>query len=223
MTVTTKTIYTADNAPSWAEIRALLAQMRIEDEERRRADEKLRRAEEERRRAEEERLRVAMSADDAKRKAANDRMLRELGRKIAGLGDKFGYFTEGMALPSMEKILKRQFGITKIAPRMQVEQDGRNLEFDVFGYSTGDPNRVVIVEIKSRVEYDAIKQLGNQIHTMRDIMPEHRDKEVIGILAGVHWDPGIDEQARKAGFHTARIRNDVFTLTSPPDFKPTSW
>ncbi|MDB9310773.1 hypothetical protein PN471_19525, partial [Aphanizomenon sp. CS-733/32] len=39
---------------------------------------------------------------------ATDRQLKELGKQIGGLGAKFGSFTEGLALPSMETILGQQ-------------------------------------------------------------------------------------------------------------------
>ncbi|WP_217355273.1 DUF3782 domain-containing protein [Aphanizomenon sp. UHCC 0183] len=42
---------------------------------------------------------------------ATDRQLKELGKQIGGLGAKFGSFTEGLALPSMETILGQQFGM----------------------------------------------------------------------------------------------------------------
>ncbi|NTV95645.1 MAG: DUF3782 domain-containing protein, partial [Thiobacillus sp.] len=32
-----------------------------------------------------------------------DRQLKELGKQIGGLGNKFGSFTEGLALPSLAK------------------------------------------------------------------------------------------------------------------------
>ena len=40
--------------------------------------------------------------------------LRELGKQIGGLGAK-GSFTEGLALPSMETILRQQFAMEIIA------------------------------------------------------------------------------------------------------------
>ncbi|MEW5885619.1 MAG: DUF3782 domain-containing protein, partial [Pseudomonadota bacterium] len=50
---------------------------------------------------------MRMRETDARMKDTDERMkqtgrrLDQLGQQIAGLGDKFGYFTEGMALPSM--------------------------------------------------------------------------------------------------------------------------
>jgi hypothetical protein len=38
------------------------------------------------------------------RSLETDRQIKELGKQIGGLGSKFGSFTEGLALPSMEAI-----------------------------------------------------------------------------------------------------------------------
>ena len=44
------------------------------------------------------------------------RSVKELGKQIGGLGAKFGSFTEGLALPSMDKILRQQFCMEVISP-----------------------------------------------------------------------------------------------------------
>ncbi|MFM7613552.1 MAG: hypothetical protein ACKO4R_04835, partial [Synechococcales cyanobacterium] len=46
----------------------------------------------------------------------------ELGKQIGGLGAKFGSFTEGLALPSMETILHQQFGMEIISPSVRVSK-----------------------------------------------------------------------------------------------------
>ncbi|TRT75049.1 MAG: DUF3782 domain-containing protein, partial [Microcystis sp. M_OC_Ca_00000000_S217Cul] len=45
-----------------------------------------------------------------------DKQLKELGKQIGGLGAKFGSFTEGLALPSMETILRQRFGMEVVSP-----------------------------------------------------------------------------------------------------------
>ena len=52
-----------------------------------------------------------------------DRQLKELGRQIGGLGAKFGSFTEGLALPSMETILRQRLGMEVISPSVRVLVD----------------------------------------------------------------------------------------------------
>nr|VFK41848.1 MAG: hypothetical protein BECKTC1821D_GA0114238_101114 [Candidatus Kentron sp. TC] len=51
------------------------------------------------------------------------RQIDEQGRQIGGLGDKFGYFTEGMAMPSMERILAERFGMTFVMPRVRIRKE----------------------------------------------------------------------------------------------------
>ena len=84
------------------------------------------------------------------RQRETDRQLRELGKQIGGLGNKFGSFTEGLALPSMEKILRRRFGVDTIAPSVRVSRGGRHLELDVLAYANGEINAAYVVEVKSR-------------------------------------------------------------------------
>src|SRR3954447_2525192 len=43
---------------------------------------------------------------------ATDKQIAELRKELGGLGAKFGGFTEGMAFPSMQKILQERFGMS---------------------------------------------------------------------------------------------------------------
>jgi hypothetical protein len=60
------------------------------------------------------------------------------GKQIGGLGAKFGSFTEGLALPSMETILQQRFGMTVVMPRVRAKRNGEHLEIDVLAYANGD-------------------------------------------------------------------------------------
>ena len=59
-----------------------------------------------------------------------NRQLKELGKQIGGLGAKFGSFTEGLALPSMETILRQRFGIEIISPSVRASKEGQHLEIE---------------------------------------------------------------------------------------------
>ncbi|MCF7988048.1 MAG: DUF3782 domain-containing protein, partial [Methylovulum sp.] len=52
------------------------------------------------------------------------KQLKELGQQIGGLGKKFGSFTEGLALPSMTKILRERFKMEVISPSVRVSKNG---------------------------------------------------------------------------------------------------
>jgi hypothetical protein len=84
-----------------------------------------------------------------------DRQLKELGKQIGGLGAKFGSFTEGLALPSMEKILRQRFGMETTSPSVRVSKGGQHIEIDVLAYANGELNTAYIVEVKSHAREDS--------------------------------------------------------------------
>ena len=83
--------------------------------------------------------------------------IRELGQQIGGLGNKFGSFTEGLALPSMEKILRQRFGVDTVGPSVRVSRNGKHLEIDVLAYANGEINTAYAVEVKSHLREENIQ------------------------------------------------------------------
>jgi hypothetical protein len=152
-----------------------------------------------------------------------DLQIKELGKQIGGLGNKFGSFTEGLALPSMETILREQFGMEIISPSVRVKKSGENLEIDVLAYTNGDINKAMIVEVKSHVEEKSIAQLVKILEKFRTFFPEHQNKQVYGILAGVDMSEEMKNMAIEAGLYVAKIQDEVFQIDTPPSFEPRAW
>jgi hypothetical protein len=152
-----------------------------------------------------------------------DRQLKELGKQIGGLGAKFGSFTEGLALPSMEKILRQRFGLEVVSPSVRVSKEGRHMEIDVLAYSNGDLNTAYIVEVKSHAREESVTQLKSILQRFRTFFPEHRDKQLYGILAAVDMSPELREKTLQEGFYVARIHDEVFELDTPDNFQPQSY
>jgi hypothetical protein len=114
-----------------------------------------------------------------------DRKIRDLGQQIGGLCNKFGSFTEGLALPSMEKILRQRFGVDTVGPSVRVSRNGRHLEIDVLAYANGDINTAYVVEVNSHLREENIQQLLDILEHFADWFPEHRNRKLYGILAAV--------------------------------------
>lgn len=150
----------------------------------------------------------------------NARQLRQLQQQIGGIGDKFGYFAEGMALPSMERLLIERFGMESISPRHRVRRAGREQEYDVLAWADGEIDTAIVVEVKSRVKRDAIAQILEQIQSLPQMVPQMSGKSRLGILAGVDWDDGVMQEAQAAGLLTACICDDLFEITAGPGFVP---
>ncbi len=161
--------------------------------------------------------------ENAQQQKETDKQLKELGKQIGGLGAKFGSFTEGLALPSMETILGQQFGMEVISPSVRVSKEGQHLEIDVLAYSNGELNIAYIVEVKSHVRQEDITQLKSILQRFRRFFPEHKDKKLYGILAAVDLSPELREKILQEGLYVARIHDQVFELDIPDNFQPQTY
>jgi len=146
--------------------------------------------------------------------------IRELGQQIGGLGNKFGSFTEGLALPSMEKILRQRFGVDTISPSVRISRKGKHLEIDVLAYANGEINTAYVVEVKSHLREENIQQLLEILEHFAEWFPEHRDKKLYGILAAVDIPESLRLRILEQGLYLARIHEDLFELQVPDDFRP---
>ena len=153
-------------------------------------------------------------------KAQVDKQLKELGKQIGGIGEKFGSFTEGMAFPSMAKILSERFKMEYVMPSVQIRKGGEAIEIDVLAYANSTVNEVYLVEVKSHAKEDAISQLQGLLSKFKTWFPEHKDKAVYGILSAVKIPKAVHDKAIKAGLYVANIHNDIFALDVPRDFQP---
>ncbi len=158
--------------------------------------------------------------ENAQQQKKTDKQLKELGQQIGGLGAKFGSFTEGLALPSMETILRQRFGMEVISPSVRVSKDGKHLEIDVLAYTNGELNTAYIVEVKSHAREESITQLKSILQRFRSFFPEHKDKKLYGILASVDLSNELREKILQEGFYVARIHDQVFELDIPDNFQP---
>lgn len=150
-----------------------------------------------------------------------DKAIKELSKQIGGIANKFGSFTEGLALPSMTKILSEQFGMTTINPSVRVrDKSGNEQEIDVLAYTNGDINTAIIVEVKSHLREESIEQLLKQCRNFRVLFPELADKKLYGILAAVDASQQLQQKVLAQGLYFAKIHDEQFSLCVPKDFKP---
>ncbi|GAB2556472.1 hypothetical protein [Spirosoma areae] len=149
-----------------------------------------------------------------------DRITKENAKLIGGLGDKFGSFTEGMAFPSMEKTLRKQFGMETISTRVRTRKEGKTQEIDVLGYANGTVNTVVIVEVKSNLRERDIDQIKDMIDNFAYFHPEHQGKKMLCLVAYVEASKEAKAALTKMGVMLARINDDVVELANPEGFTP---
>ncbi len=102
--------------------------------------------------------RLAHSEENrARSRKETDEALRDLARinkQLGELGNRFGGFTEGMALPSVREILYETFGVDSVVA--DARRNGSSLQIDAVGIANGDVGKVYLVEIKSRLREEGL-------------------------------------------------------------------
>lgn len=158
--------------------------------------EERRKTEEERRKTEEERRKTELA-------------LRELGKQIGGLANKFGSFTEGLALPSVQHLLFERFGVEDFMPRRRKRFAGETLELDALGIVNGNRNEAYIVEIKSHLRTEAIEQLKSILAKFRTAFPEYKTMKLYGLIAATDASDDALREAQEAGFYVLTFEEDL--------------
>ena len=153
--------------------------------------------------------------------AETARQIDKVGKQIGDLGNKFGTFTEGMAFPSMNKVLRERFGMTDVAPGLNFHRSGEAIEIDVLGYdSTGERKEAYVVEVKSRLRSRDLNQLRATIAKLPRFFSPVRDCQIYGIIAAVDVPDELAAKVLKAGFYLAHINDEIFKLQVPRNFQP---
>lgn len=149
-----------------------------------------------------------------------DQQIKELGKQIGGLGNKFGRFTEGQAFPTMKKILQQHFNMEVISQRVTSPVMGNEQEIDVLAYANGECNEVFVVEVKSLLRERELKQILTLLEKFPQAFPEHANKHLRCIVAVVDAPKEMQQRVLDEGLYLAVINDEQFDLAVPDDFQP---
>ncbi len=159
--------------------------------------------------------------EQARQARETDRQLTRLSQQLGGLGEKFGGFTEGMAFPSMKKLLGERFHMDMISTRDLSRKNGHSMELDVLAYSKSpDIKEAYIVEVKSHLREDGLQQMTRILRDSKEFFPVLADKKVYGVIAAVDFSDDVRAKVLREGIYLARIHDEEFELEVPEDFKP---
>lgn len=170
-------------------------------------------------------LAISQKETDAKFKETDakfketDAKFKETDRLIGGLGEKFGSFTEGLAYPSMRKILLKNYGIDNTSANVLKRfPNGSEIELDAFGYTNGNINNAVVVEVKSHLRSEHIYKFVQLLQNFKTNFPEYSNKHLYGIMATVrNVSKELKEELFKNGIELAIIHDNIFDLEKNPN------
>lgn len=160
-------------------------------------------------------------ADVAVSQKETQAMAKENQRMIGYLGNKWGSFAEAMALPSMERILSEDFGMTNTHPRIRMRKNGKVVqEIDMLAHSNGTVNTAIAVEVKSDLKGKDVDQVLAIMNKFFELFPEHKGKKLYGIIAYIDASEEGKNKALNSGLYLANIHDEVFEMKTPEGFVP---
>lgn len=148
------------------------------------------------------------------------RQIKQVNKQLGELGNKWGTFTEGMAIESIKRILLEEFKIPTFFQRAVKRMNGESIEIDFLGYENSTVNTAVIVEVKSHLREDVVEQIEETMKNFTKFFPDHADKKLYGIVACVHAPDIIKNVLRKKGIYLAVLHDDIFELYPFKNFTP---
>jgi len=146
--------------------------------------------------------------------------IKDLKTQLGGLGNKFGDFAEGMAIPSLIEILAKRFGAEQIIETRRIRKGEDEIELDLIGASNGPNKTVVAGEVKSVLNQRELEKFLGNLRRFFEFFPQFKGYRLHGILAAVESSKAMDAAAVAQGLGVARMHGDIFRLQVPPNFQP---
>ena len=144
----------------------------------------------------------AFQKETAEQLKETDRIVRQISKDFGGFSNNAARETEEFFSKAIEKkelkIKKVQFDwMGTNVVRKSSRKGGREIEIDILLLNS---QVLSLVEVKSTLHQNDVKNfLEKQIPLFRSCFPEHRDKKIIGMVAGKVVNAEARELAHKAG------------------------
>jgi hypothetical protein len=128
---------------------------------------------------------------------------------------------ENMVAPACETIfLKRGIPVHQVSQRVKKRLNGQTLEIDVL---VTNENHVLVVEVKSSLGVNDVKELQSDLNKFRQFFPEYLQKQLYGAVAGIEIEEGADRYAYRQGLFVLAQAGETVSILNNSDFEPKNW
>jgi RecB family endonuclease NucS len=103
---------------------------------------------------------------------------------------------------------------------MKKRLNGQTLEIDVL---VTNENHVLVVEVKSSLGVNDVKDLMDDLRRFREFFPEYAQKQLYGAVAGIEIEEGADKYAYRQGLFVLAQAGEAVSILNNPDFEPRNW
>jgi hypothetical protein len=115
---------------------------------------------------------------------------------------------------------QRGIEVTDTLKRRAGCRDGINYEFDIIAING---NEIVIVEVKTTLRPEDIRDFLKKLKQAKNWMPEYSDKKIYGAVAFLTEDSGTSSLAERKGLFVIRATGDSACIVNRNDFVPKCW
>lgn len=150
-----------------------------------------------------------------------DKKIAIANEKIDALIGKWGRFVESIVSAGVEKMFKeRGIEVEYVSTRVRYNKNGEKGELDIL---VENKEYVVPISVKSTLKKDDV---DNHIHFLtrfKYFFPRFKDSKVIGAVAGIVIDEGIDKYAYRKGLFIIAPKGEIAKILNDKKFKPKIW
>ncbi|MBF0343747.1 MAG: DUF3782 domain-containing protein [Nitrospirae bacterium] len=199
------------------------AQLAKTDEQLAKTDEQLARVDEQLVKTDEQLARVdeQLARSEARsEKALNrlEKMVAQTTNAVDKLTGKWSNFVVGLVLPATKKMFQeRGFDIKNIFKGAQSSVEGAEMEIDIMAVSN---QYIVAIEIKSTLGIDDVNQHIERLTKFKLAFTIYADQIVIGAVAGIVINEGVDKYAYRNGLFVVGQSGDTVKILNDNKFVP---
>ena len=150
-----------------------------------------------------------------------EKLFRETDAKIEALTGKWSRFVEEIVAPAAKTILfRRGIEVNKVSQRVRARRNGEGVEIDVLAVGGA---HAVLIEVKSTLSVDDVKEHLERMGRFKTFFPEYADRRVVGAVAGIVIEEGVDRFAYKRGLFVLGQTGETVRILNDDDFRPRVW
>jgi hypothetical protein len=152
--------------------------------------------------------------------------VNKVNKMVGKLTNGWGKFVEGLVTPSIPVIFKKLgVDIFSLSQRTKRYKDGKELKIDILCLGKGKDGKdvVIVSEVKSELSSQDINEFLKDLSEFKNFFSEYKDRKVIGVVAGMRCDGGVERYAERAGLYILVPSGEVMKLLNKEDFEPRVW
>lgn len=161
------------------------------------------------------------AAEAEKRLARAEAIAAQANQAVNNLSSRWGRFVENIVAPAALRLFQeRGMAVQEVYQRVRSARGNLNLEIDIL---VVDDDVAVIIEVKSRLTQDSIRQVLRTLEQFKQAFPHYDRYRLYGAVAAIEIDKDVDTYAYKQGLFVIQQSGDSVAISNTPDFKPRNW